>query len=265
MRKKVKKSTKRSIVSLLLIVCIVSAVASVFGFYIIKSFQLDCEVRMRQQEAAMQQHTKAVYIASRQIRAGEPIDESMLESREVICAQDSELLFTSEDVGKIALIDISAGTYLIKDLICQTEVVDEYREVCYQSIRLTENIKNYDVVDVRIRYPNGEDYIVLTGKTICLDESSYGKCYLQLNEEEILMMSAAMYDTEIYRGTEIYTSRYIEPILQTRSLVTYLPNAELRKLIQESPNIIKMTATGPEEMRRRLEYRLEEKKEKLYE
>lgn len=265
MRKKVKKSTKHYLVSLLLIACIVGVVVSVFGFYVIRSLQLDYEIQMCQQEETILQHTRAVYIASRQIRAGEPIDESMLESREVICSQESEHLFTGEDIGKRALVDISAGTYLIKDLICQTEAVDEYREVCYQSIRLTENIKNYDMVDVRIRYPNGEDYIVLTGKTICLDESSYGKCYLQLSEEEILMMSAAMYDVEMYSGTEIYTSRYIEPILQTRSLVTYLPDSELKKLMQESPNIIKVTETGPEEMRQRLEYRLGVKKERIYE
>lgn len=265
MRQKVKKSTKYYVVSFLLTICIVIIVICIAGGCFIRKIQISYEEQARQTEEIIKQHTRTVYVPVHEICAGEPIEESVLESREVLYSQSPELLFSSDDIGKKALVDIAAGTYMIKNLVDQSDVMGECREVCYQSIQLTENIKNYDVVDVRIRYPNGEDYIVLTGKTIYLDEENYGRCYLQLNEEEILMMSAAMYDVTLYRGTEIYTSRYIEPILQPRSVVTYLPSVELKKLMQISPNISRVTANVSEEMRMGLEIRLGTKKESVYE
>ncbi len=265
MRQKAKKSTKYYIVSSLLAIGMVIVVTCIVGGCFIRKIQISYEEHARQTEEIIKQHTRTVYVPLHEIRAGELVEEAMLESREVLYSQSPEFLFSSDDIGKKALVDIAAGTYMIKNLVEQSEVAEECREVCYQSIQLTENIKNYDVVDVRIRYPNGEDYIVLTGKTICLDEENYGKCYLQLNEEEILMMSAAMYDVTLYRGTEIYTSRYIEPILQSRSVVTYLPSADLKKLMQTSPNISRMTTTVSEEMRMGLEIRLGTKKERVYE
>ena len=119
------------------------------------------------------------------------------------------------------------------------------------------------MVDIRIRYPNGEDYIVLSGKKIRLDNERFDKCYLQLDEREILMMSAAMYDTEVYRGTTLYTSRYLEPGIQTKSIVTYLPGAEMRELMIESPNVFGMVSESVQE-RKNLEARLEMKKKEMF-
>lgn len=170
---------------------------------------------------------KQVFVAKQDIKAGEVISEKMLEERTALCSQKEELLFSKEDIGKEAVVDIKAGSFLSRCLANQSGPVEELREVCYRSIDLSGNVRNHDVVDIRIRYPGGDDYIILSGKRIRFEEDTYGVCYLRVNEEELLLMSAAIADVESNEGVRIYTSRYLEPAIQKKSVVTYKPRADV--------------------------------------
>ena len=61
-------------------------------------------------------------------------------------------------------------------------------------------------LDIRIRFPNGEDYIVLTDKNITyMTESGF---YMYLDEKEVHMLSSARTDVEVYGGAMLYLSSY---------------------------------------------------------
>lgn len=235
MRHKNKITVRNYFIVGFLLLCLIVGTYIVIA-YLLNEMQERYETQIHTQESFLQSSTKQVYVALCEIHAGEQVKEDMVEVQSVLCEQDIGLLFSKDDIGKVAIVNIVPGTYLLNCLVNQAEAVDGLREMCYQSIHLSDNTQNYDVVDIRIRYPNGEDYIVLTGKTIRLKDDMNGTCYLRLNEEEILMMSAAIYDTSLYRGAELYTSRYIEPEIQSRSVVTYTPAIRLIELIQTSPN-----------------------------
>lgn len=237
MRQKRKKKVLLYILVFSLVAVVISGVLLCAVSFMIGEIKAEYEERLEDNNRLIQQNTRLIYVAVRDIRTGEEIREDMLELRRSVCSQAEELLFSQEDIGKLAVADIAAGTFLNKTLASGFRTVKGVREMCYRSITLAGNVHDYDVVDVRIRYPGGEDYVVLSGKRIRLGEEGGGQCFLWVTEEELLLMSAAMVDTEKKDGTYLYTSKYIEPSVQKKSMVTYQPNREVTEIIQESPNI----------------------------
>lgn len=62
------------------------------------------------------------------------------------------------------------------------------------------------VFDIHIRFPDGEDYVVVAGKAITgvADEGFY----VRLTDRENHMLSSARTDKDVYSGTQMYLSRY---------------------------------------------------------
>ena len=236
MRQRGKKKNRICILLMIVLVAVIAGSSFCVATYSVKELHEKYETMLEENTILIQQNTRQVYVAAQDIRGGESIDEEMLELRRTLCSQKDELLFTSQDIGKEAITDIPEGTFLNKSLVNQSGPVDGLREVCYRTIDLTENVRSYDVVDIRIRYPNGEDYVVLAGKQIILAEAGGAWCYIRVSEEELLLMSAAMVDAEQTYGTRIYTSRYPEPTIQQKSFVTYCPSEDIIRLIEQSPN-----------------------------
>ena len=207
------------------------------AIYYADKLQAEYAAAMQEKDMLLQQNTRQVYVAVRDICAGECIEAEMVELRRTLCSQTDELLFSEQDIGKEAVAPIRAGTFLNKALVNQSGDVEGLREMCYRTIDLTGNIADYDVVDIRIRYPDGEDYVVLAGKQIRLDEEAGDRCYLRVSEEELILMSAALVDVEQNNGTRIYTSKYPEPAIQEKSFVTYRPPEAIMELLEQSPNV----------------------------
>lgn len=245
MRQKGKKKIRNYILFVVMLFSLtVGSIFCVTAFFV-KGLQTKYETRLDENDKLIQQNTRQIYVAAQDIRVGESVDKEKLEIRRALCSQKEELLFTSQDIGKEAVTDIAEGTFLNKSLVNQSGPVDGLREMCYRTIELTENVKSYDVVDIRIRYPNGEDYVVMAGKRILLDEVRGERCYIRVSEEELLLMSAAMVDTEQTYGTRIYTSKYPEPTIQKKSFVTYRPPEDIIRLMKQSPNA-EIEASGQE-------------------
>lgn len=86
------------------------------------------------------------------------------------------------------------------------EMSDGYKEYYIDYVFLPEgqNISGY--VDIRIRFPNGQDYMVASGKTITgLAEEGF---YILLNDRDVHMLSSAKTDMDVYQGTLLYLSAY---------------------------------------------------------
>lgn len=108
------------------------------------------------------------------------------------------------------------------------EVKDDERLIEYSEIYCPKDIKENDLIDVRIKYNNGTDYVVIAKKKLVtkLDD----KLYLILNNKELLNLSSAITDKEQFFGTKIYLVKYLNKN-QKKSKVNYIPYKYIEKLI----------------------------------
>ncbi len=236
--KRIKRSTRQYIIVSLICMIVIGS-AAVFTSSIVTG-QVKQEYRSLLRKAYQEQEAnqRIVYVAVADINAGDMIREELVEEKTVYSSQPQETYITQTEIGKTALIDIPVGTQIINSMLIEHRVADELREAQYRVITVNSNIVNNDTVDVRLRYPNGESYVVLSKKIIKGYSAETATCYFWNNETELLRMSAAIVDASLYPGSELITTRYIEPNLQKASEITYTPSLQVLSLIENDPNIV---------------------------
>lgn len=185
----------------------------------------------------IEENQKELYVSQEVIHIGEYITEDKVKVERVYNSQLEDGFIVSDDIGKIAVVTIEKGTHIQSSMISEDRSSSDLREVSFQGLALTNNLLSGDVVDVRILYPNGENYIVLSKKRVNVTETM-DESYFNLCEEEILRMSSAMVDAYLYPDSMLYTTKYIEPAIQRESIITYIPSIDIKQLIEDSPNIV---------------------------
>lgn len=106
-------------------------------------------------------------------------------------------------------------------------------------------------MDVRIKFPTGQDYILLAKKKV--ESLNGGVVVMRLGEQEILSFSSAIVDAYL-NNAQIYALTYVEPTLQEPAIPTYPPNAKVLDLMQTDPNLVHVAT---HELERRLRDQLE--------
>lgn len=222
------------------VIIVVVLVALVFGcYYILTEQEKKYQNEISKLEIEIEKNQQIIYVAIKDISSGEPLVEDVnVEKQYVISGIESHLYFNSSDLGKIAVSDIGATTPIMKAMVTDSEIADDTRQVEMSVVSLMTDQTDYDVIDIRIMFPNGQDYVLLSKKTI--ENVSLENCTFitQLNEEEILRLSSALIDAYSITGTLIYSTRYIEPALQPASIPNYPVNPDVIELMQEDPNVL---------------------------
>ncbi len=170
-----------------------------------------------------------VYRAKRDILAGEVITDELVSAREELTG-DAYGLFGADDIGKYALLDIPARTVLNTCLVTEKVIENDSRYVEYSCFHISSNIRSGDVIDVRIRYRNGEDFVVLSKKTAEMVSYNTSTCFLSVGEKEQLYMASAIHDSAAYNAV-LYALLYEAPTEQKASKVTYIPSTNLAKIV----------------------------------
>lgn len=119
-----------------------------------------------------------------------------------------------------------------RELIVGTERAVETRAVLLQT-----SLEDGDLVDVRIRYPNGEEYVVLAKRSCHEMDKIEGRVTFFLTEEEILCLSSSVVDCVQYDAS-LYTVRYLRDKKQISATVNYIPREDVCQLMVDNPNII---------------------------
>lgn len=147
-------------------------------------------------------------------------------------------------VGKRAKIDLGIHTIINEDLIYEGNVLgDDIRLYQYNCIKFSEEIKKGDFVDIRISFPNGADFILLSKKkvidytSLSIENNTENSMWLEVSEEEILRFSSAVVDAYEIQNCSIYAISYIEET-QKEAVVTYPVNKVVEVLIEKDPNIV---------------------------
>lgn len=244
----------------LICIIIIGTVAISTSIIMIDQIRGEYEYMLNDANKEMNENKRSVYIALSDINTGEILTMDVVEEKTVYSTQPDENHISKDEIGKAVMIDIPQGTHILKAMLTRHTVSSVLREVEYDVIHTSTNIETNDYVDVRICYPNGENFIVLSKKSFKGFQPDSPICYLWVDEEELLRMSAAVVDAGIYQGSRLFMTKYIEPNIQEASTITYTPNVSVLSLIENDPNIVdRCSQILNKEVRKALENRLAER------
>ncbi|GIP25902.1 hypothetical protein J23TS9_10320 [Paenibacillus sp. J23TS9] len=195
--------------------------------------------RLEQAQLDEEKKMASSWVLARDVQAGDVISvKDLVQVKLPQGAAPVNLVQSSEASGmKIAKIDLKKGTALTVAMIYEQEpLLADLRNRELQAIALPSNLHEHDVVDVRVQFPTGQDYIVLSKKKI--DKLVNPAMWITMTEQEILSLSSAMVDAYLH-DAKLYAVTYVEPEMQDKAIPTYPVNKEVLKLIDSDPNIVK--------------------------
>ncbi len=118
---------------------------------------------------------------------------------------------------------------------------ENWHETELDCVWLSSNLEQYDWVDIRILFPDGEDYIIAAKKCLRKVDLSINNAFYWLSEDELLLIDAAIVDANRH-GARIYMTRYMKPAVQEAHKVNYQPTKEVLELMKKDPNVVEKSA-----------------------
>ena len=243
-----------------------AAGAAIFGIPLVillvrqnqQSSQLKSSLTYYEQLQKQYQYT-SIYELKETVAAGEVITKAMIQERNVQSVEelDSVTAVSLEELaGKRAKISLSKGALLQQELLYSGEEITTDQRILELSFAvLPEKLKPQDWIDVRISYPDGEDYVVVKHKQVyelLQDENELvNTVQIRICEEELLRLSAAYVDMKKYQDTTIYAIQYTGDF-QDAAKEDYPVNTEVFTLIQWDPNIQERILVDQERQRRKI-------------
>ncbi|NMA67147.1 MAG: hypothetical protein GX957_13100 [Clostridiaceae bacterium] len=245
-----------------LLCLILSGVAFYWYFAVEGDLSQKKLVEVRQQavdEYIENNPTGLIYILTSDKRSGEVLQDTDFAAAEISVdyLPSDAILDINDAIGKVIRCDVKANTCITSSLIYDEEdYPDDLRIVEYTVINLPEKLEQRQFLDIRIRFPNGLDYIVLSKKEVIdltnSEDGKQGKVWIYSAEEEILRMASAIVDASMVQGAFLYAVPYVAPDVQKAAYKTYPVNSEVYDLIAENPNIIVKAITELENRNRDL-------------
>lgn len=255
-----------------IMIAIISSVVVyyVFGVRQVAEMKREYENLTRQYR---EENMMDAYMVIRDIPMDNSVDISFLEKIKLPSKYEFRTLIQSEEEleGALANVDISTGAILHREMIgFKSDIPDDLREFELQGLQMPINMKHGDYVDVRVSFPSGLDFLVLSKKKV-IDILKVGEedhfveyCIFNLDTDEILRLKSAIVDAYINEGTHLYSTIYVEPDKQKAAEITYPVNENVRKIIQDDPNIVKIAMKSLDEGKRKiLDESLSDKKENV--
>lgn len=216
--------------------------------------------RLSYYEQLHEQYSYAsLFVLTRDVTAGEELTADMFQVQRVQSEEDLSAAqsLTQEDlVGKRLKVSLTKGAALSTDIVYEgAPIADDERRIELRELELPQTLRENEFVDIRIVFPNGEDYLVVGHKRVYRiirdEEGEMLALQLRLLEDELLRYQAACVDTKTYQDTRLYALQYtgeFQPAAQT-----YYPvNRAVFDLLQWDPNIVELFVVEQEQERRTL-------------
>jgi len=206
------------VLSSIIILCILTA-----GFYYLYQIRLEETVKTYEDELEQLRYdlyalNRRVYVPRQDIPPGTVLSPDMFDVVDMKLDFPQANIFDESDTGKVNKVLLPAGMPVFKMSVADERPVNDMREQEFNMFFLQTNQKKGDFVDVRIIFPNGENYIVLSKKQIkdiMLDKNTVR---LWLDESEIHNISSAIIDAYIHPGSKLYLATYVMPELQDAAI-----------------------------------------------
>lgn len=251
-----KKAYLKKFLTIIFILVILVSSAT-FGYVtyqkVVQGMRADYEKEIERLQVEKYMKKRMVLIPKKEISKGVVLTEDLVELKEIHSNWSQELFATTEDFGKQTIINYEKNMPILKNTLIKNEVKDDHRIREISTVLLQSDLKENEVVDCRIRYANGLEFIVLSKKQVKKIDLSNNTIWLSLNEKESLLLSSALVDKAYFQGSSFYISRYIESNIQKEALVNYIPNEEVMALIEEDSSLYAVYSGRDKEKRVALE------------
>ena len=154
-----------------------------------------------------------------------------------------------DNLPVIAKIDMDKNTLLTSEMLSTGDLLSaDVRTQEYNMISLFSQLESGDFIDIRLRLPSGEDYIVVSKKQVTIptiDGVDSNNCiWLDLAENEILTLSGAIVEAYQMNGSKLYATKYVEAGIQDAAQVTYIPNDAILTQILADNNVVEKAKTA---------------------
>ncbi|HEY2493593.1 MAG TPA: SAF domain-containing protein [Paenibacillus sp.] len=223
----------------------------IFAGYVIYNMKLEHNRRanLRQEhqqeikvlkDAQIEQERSMIsgFMSARDIEPGQTIASKDLVAVKLpgLVAPDNLINNPQIIIGSSSKIELHKGTPLTATMFNEGQMTPpDLRNKELNEIMLPTDLKKGDVIDVRIQFPTGQDFIILSKKKI--EDLLSPTMWITLSEAEILSLSSAMVDALLHEAS-LYALTYVEPEMQDRAIPTYPVNKEVLKLMASDPNIV---------------------------
>ncbi|MEK0314538.1 SAF domain-containing protein [Cohnella sp. 56] len=187
--------------------------------------------------------SREAWVASRTVAAGAVLTADDLKAVPMPAELLPSGILTNrkEIIGKHAKVALEPGTPLLASFLYEGQPVPkDVRLKEFQVIQLPSNLKAEQFIDVRIGFPTGEDFVLLSKKKV--RQLSGNVVWLEMNEKDILQASSAIIDAYL-QGARLYALPYVEPGLQEAAVVNYPANPKVLDLMKIDPNLLETAET----------------------
>ena len=147
-------------VGIIFLVCstLAGGILSGFEYRLLKN----CRQELKKVIGQLSSYEKNVYVADGELACGTVISEENVRKEVRYLDWQTEQLFSEKDFGKQLMTDVSDGDCLLFQMV--VPVTENVREVFLSEVEIERHLISGNRVDIRIRYENAEDYIVLSNK-----------------------------------------------------------------------------------------------------
>ena len=201
-------------------------------------------ITVKKEQAELEKTYKTVYILNKDVESGKNISISDCIQTQITSTAIPKDYVSATDLTEdtVAKVNLKSGTILCASIVAKSgeETVDSLRLQEYNMIALPTLLEAGDYVDIRLTLPNGQDYIVVSKKKVI--DSNADTIWLNMAEEEILIMSNAIVESYIMTGSKLYATEYVEAGMQAVATPTYVPSGAVVDLINNNPNIPSIVA-----------------------
>lgn len=205
-----------------------------------QKMQAEYEQQIEQLKMQEKQDQRSVWTTVKTVQAGSTLTADDLKAVPMPVSIVPPGVITDREaiIGKSAKIELSPGTPLLSSLLYEGQPIPkDLRIKEFQVIQLPSNLKPAQYIDVRIGFPTGEDFVLLSKKKV--RELSGTVVWLEMNELDILQTSSAIIDAYL-QGARLYALPYMEPGLQEAAVVNYPANPLVLDLMASDPNLLEV-------------------------
>ncbi len=239
----IKKRSKLPFVMLtvfLIIVLLAAVLSTLYYLYQAKIQELENESIEKIQDINYQLYLldREALVPKQDIQYGTILTSELFDKVNMKLETEQSLLLDELDMGRISTTLLPAGIAVLKSMTAESRPANDIREVEFNMFLIQSNQEFGDSIDVRITFPNGESYIVLSKKQLKGINLKENTVWLWLDETEIHSISSAIIDAYINPGSKIHVTTYVLPELQEAAITFYPPNIDVLDLMKKDPNIL---------------------------
>lgn len=237
----------------------------IYFYYLNNSHEISEQEKTHIRDTAIEEFknnhpTKLVYALIADKKSGEVLSDQDITPAEINAdlVPPDAVIDPSLAVGKVIRCDIRLNTIITASLYYEEkDYPDDMRLMEYTVIYLPQKLECNEFIDIRVMFPNGLDYIVLSKKKVIdlqkpTTDTPNSIIWVHVVEEEILRMASAIVDASLVENTLLYAVPYVAPDIQEEAIRTYPINLEVQNLILKNPNIVNKAVTELEARNRKL-------------